>query len=98
MPGPATREKFDELLDEVRGEKVVTRHILEQTRPNSDDRAVLKTRVARVEEKVDTLDRKVDTLDRKVDLLDRKVDGLAKSLPGIIADTMREVLDERDRK
>ena len=91
MPGPATREKFDELLDEVRGEKVVTRHILEQTRPNSDDRAVLKTRVARVEEKV-------DTLDRKVDLLDRSVDGLAKSLPGIIADTMREVLDERDRK
>ena len=91
MPGPATREKFDELLDEVRGEKVVTRHILEQTRHNSDDLAVLKTRVARVEEKV-------DTLDRKVDLLDRKVDGLAKSLPGIIADTMREVLDERDRK
>ena len=74
MPGPATREKFDELLDEVRGEKVVTRHILEQTRPNSDDRAVLKTRVARVEDKV-------DTLDRKVDLLDRSVDGLAKSLP-----------------
>ena len=91
MPGPATREKFDELLDEVRGEKVVTRHILEQTRPNSDDRAVLKTRVARVEEKV-------DTLDRKVDLLDRSVDGLAKSLPGIVADTMRGVLDQRDRK
>ena len=91
MPGPVTREEFDELVDEVRGEKVVTRHILEQTRHNSDDLAVLKTRVARVEEKV-------DTLDRKVDLLDRSVDGLAKSLPGIVADTMRGVLDQRDRK
>ena len=76
MPGPVTRDEFDELAQEVEGEKVVTRHILEQTRRNGDDLAALKTRTARVEEKVDGLDRKVDGLDRKVDGLDRKVDGL----------------------
>ena len=92
MPGPVTREEFDELADEVRGEKVVTRHILEQTRRNSDDLAVLKTRVQRVEEKVDALDRKVDGLDRKVD-------GLAREIPRMVADTMREVMrEERERK
>src|SRR5579871_4361444 len=99
MPGPVTREEFDELVDEVRGEKTVTRHILEQTRRNSDDLAVLKTRVQRVEEKVDLLDRKVDGLDRRVDGLERKVDGLVRELPRIVADTMREVLrEERERK
>ena len=99
MPGPVTREEFDELADEVRGEKVVTRHILEQTRRNSDDLAVLKTRVQRVEEKVDALDRKVDGLDRKVDGLDRKVDGLAREIRRMVADTMREVMrEERERK
>ena len=91
MVDPVTREEFDELVDEVRGEKTVTRHILEQTRRNSDDLAVLKTRVARVEEKVDGLDRKVDGLDRKVD-------GLVRDLPRIVGDTVREVLDERDRR
>ena len=113
MPGPVTREEFDELADEVRGERVVTRHILEQTRRNSDDLAVLKTRVARVEEKVDVLDRKVDGLDRKVSELDQrvgglgakidrveqKVDTLARDIPRIVAETMREVMREgRARK
>jgi hypothetical protein len=98
MPGPVTREEFDELVEEVAGEKAVTRHILEQTRRNGDDIAVLKTRVGRVEEKVDALDRKVDGLDRKVDGLDRKVDGLVKDLPKIVGDTMREVLRESRRR
>jgi hypothetical protein len=84
MPGPVTREEFDELADEVRGEKVVTRHILEQTRRNGDDLAALKTRVGRVEEKVDGLD--------------RKVDGLVRDLPRIVGDVMREVLTESRKK
>jgi chromosome segregation ATPase len=86
-----TREKFEVLEREVEGEKVVTRHILEQTRRNGDDLAALKTRVARVEEKVDGLDRKVDGLDRKVDSLE-------KSLPRIVGETMREIFRERDTK
>lgn len=98
MPATVTREEFDELASEVAGEKMVTRHILEQTRRNSDDLAALKSRTARIEEKVDGLERKVDGLERKVDGLERKVDGLVRDFPGIVRDTMREVLQERDRR
>jgi uncharacterized protein YoxC len=95
MPANVTREEFEARMSvlehEVEGEKLVTRHILEQTRRNGDDLAAIKTRLDRVEEKV-------DGLDRKVDLLDRTVKDLAKSLPVIVAETMREVQRERDDK
>jgi len=95
MPTYVIREEFEArvsvLEHEVEGEKLVTRHILEQTRRNGDDLAAIKTRLDRVEEKV-------DGLDRKVDLLDRTVKDLAKSLPVIVAETMREVQRERDAK
>jgi hypothetical protein len=84
MPGTVTREEFDEFAGEVAGEKMVTRHILEQTRRNSDDLAVLKTRTARIEEKVDGLE--------------HKVNGLIRDLPGIVRDTVREVFREQDAK
>ncbi len=95
MPTYVTREEFEArvgvLEREVEGEKLVTRHILEQTRRNGDDLAAIKTRLDRVEEKV-------DGLDRKVDLLDRTVKDLAKNLPIIVAETMRDVQRERDGK
>jgi len=81
--------RVDVLESEVEGEKMVTRHILEQTRRNGDDLAALKTRFDRQE-------RRLDALERKVDVLDGKVDGLIKNLPNMIADVMREVLRERD--
>ena len=90
MPGDVTKEEFQALERDVEGEKMVTRHILEQTRRNGDDIAAIKTRLGRVEEKVDGLDRKVDGLDRKVDGLDRKVDALAKSLPGIVREALSD--------
>jgi hypothetical protein len=49
----------------------------------------------KTEQRFDRLESKVDALDRKIDT---KIDGLAKSLPGIISDTMREVLHERSPK
>ncbi len=49
----------------------------------------------KTEQRFDRLESKVDALDRKIDT---KIDGLAKSLPGIISDTMREVLNEKARK
>jgi hypothetical protein len=52
-------------------------------------------RFDRLESKVDGLDRKIDGVDRKIDT---KIDGLTKALPGIISDTMREVLRERQPK
>ena len=94
MPADVTREEFQALEQEVEGEKLMTRHILEQSRRNGDDLAAVKTRLDRVEEKVDRIDKKVDGLDGKVDALDRKidtkVDGLAKSLPGIISDALSD--------
>jgi uncharacterized protein YoxC len=97
-----TREEFDTrvgiLEGEVEGEKMVTRHILEQTRRNSDDLAAVKSRLDRVEQKLDGLNQKVDGLDQKVGRLDQKVGGLARDFPRIVAETMREVLRERDGK
>jgi hypothetical protein len=97
MATDVTREEFEArtgvLEREVEGEKLVTRHILEQTRRNGDDLAAVKTRLDRIEEKLDGVDLK--GLVRKVDGLDRKVDGLAENLPRIVGDVMREVLRAR---
>ncbi len=96
MPSDVTRDEFRALELEVEGEKLVTRHILEQTRRNGDDLAAIKTRLDRVEAKLDGVDLK--GLVQKVEGLDRKVDGLARNLPRIVGDVMREVLRERDEK
>jgi uncharacterized protein YoxC len=95
MPTYVTREEFEArvgvLEREVEGEKLVTRHILEQTRRNGDDLAAIKNRLDRVEAKVDSLDRKLDGLDRTVK-------DLAKSIAGIVGDVMREVWRGHDGK
>ena len=111
-----TREEFEArvgvLEREVEGEKMVTRHILEQTRRNGDDLAAIKTRLGRVEGRLDGIDDRMSGVERRLDGVEkrlgsveheagsvgRKVDSLTRDLPRIIADTMREVLDERDRK
>jgi hypothetical protein len=91
MASEVTREEFVALEREVEGEKIVTRHILEQTRRNGDDLAAVKSRLDRVEQRLDGLDHKFDGLDRKFD-------GLNRNLPKIVGKVMRDVLDERDRK
>ena len=88
--------RVDILEREVEGEKMVTRHILEQTRRNGDDLAAIKTRLDRVERKVDGLEQKIGGFEQEFGGLSQKVDGLARSLPKIIGDVMREVLRERD--
>jgi hypothetical protein len=92
MAVEVTRDEFEArvgvLEREVEGEKMVTRHILEQTRRNGDDLAAIKSRLDRVEAKVEVLDRKVEGLDRKVD-------DLTKSLPSIVGEVMREVMREQ---
>ena len=109
MAADVTREEFEArvgvLEREVEGEKMVTRHILEQTRHNADDLAGIKTRLDRVERKVDGVERKVDGLERKVDGLAKDVDGLKKTmsnlvrdLPKIIGAAVRDVLPKRGAK
>jgi len=91
MSADVTKEEFQTLEREVEGEKLVTRHILEQTRRNGDDIAAVKTRLNRVEEKVDGLDRKVEGIDRKLD-------GLTKSLPGIVRNALSDYEIESRKK
>lgn len=91
MPADVTRDELDALAQEVEGEKMVTRHILEQTRRNGDDLAGIKTRLNRVEEKVDSVDRKVDGVGRQLE-------DLTKNLPKMVADVVRKVYGEASRK
>lgn len=109
MTDYVTRDEFSQLATrvdiverEVEGEKMVTRHVLTETRHNSDDLAAIKARLERVERKVDDLGQKLsglgEDLTGKIGGLDGKISGLAASLPRIVADTMREVLRERDRQ
>jgi hypothetical protein len=93
-----TRAEFEArvgvLERKVEGEKIVTRHILEQTRRNGGDLAEVKTRLDRIEPKLDGVDMKglVGTFDG----LERKVDGLVRELPRIVGDTMSGA--ERDAR
>jgi len=103
MSEQVTRDEFaqiavrvDVLEREVEGEKMVTRHILDQTRRNSDDLAGIKSRLNRFDQRFDSLEQRVDGLDRKVEGLDLKVSHLTRDLPTIVADVMRQVLRERD--
>ena len=89
MPGDVTKEEFQALEREVESEKMVTRQILEQTRRNGDDIAAVKTRLSRVEEKVDGLDRKVDKIDGRLGHVESDIRSLRNDLPKIVADTMR---------
>ncbi len=96
MANNVTRDEFHHLEarvtvveQEVEGEKLVTRHILEQTRRNGDELAAVKA-----QQKLQGADLK--GLVKRVDGLDRKVDDLTKNLPRIVGDVMREVLRERD--
>ena len=80
-----TRVEF--VAQEVEGEKLLSRYVLQQARQNGDDLAVLKARTERIEGKVDRLEGKVDRLEQRFNQLETK-------LPGLIADVMREVLRE----
>jgi hypothetical protein len=77
--------KVRELTDEVEGEKLVSRHILQETRANTDLLAAIKVRQDRMEERLDGLERKVDGIDFSVK-------SLARNLPSIVAEALRSVL------
>jgi hypothetical protein len=83
---------------EVEGEKLVTRHILEQTRRNGDDLATIKARLERVEMRLERIEHKLDGLDglaRTVGGLESRLESLTKSLPRLVGEAVREALRER---
>ena len=82
---------------EVEGEKLVTRHILEQTRRNSDDLVAIRSQLTRMEHRDDRMDADIRAVRSDLAALRTDLTGLIKNLPTMIAETMREVLRERDR-
>ncbi len=92
MPSDIQREEFEArvgvLEREVEGEKLVTRHVLEQTRRNGDDLAAIKTRLGRVESRLD------DVTD-EVRGVKATLDDLARSLPKIVGEAVRGALPKR---
>jgi predicted nucleic acid-binding Zn-ribbon protein len=80
-------DRVEFVVQEVEGEKLVSRYILKQTRQNGDDLAAIKTRVERIEEKVEKLETELRGLRSDFNSSQTK-------LPGIIAEVMREVLRE----
>lgn len=76
------------LEQEVEGEKVVTRYILEQVRRNGDDLAALRGRMDRVEARLDAIEARLGRLENDFRTFRAE-------LPRLIADTMRGVLAER---
>ena len=106
MPGPeVTREdlkrvetRVEFVAQEVDGEKLLSRYVLQQARQNGDDLAILKARTARIEQKLETDVRELrsDLNGLKSDLNALRSDfkSSQEKLPGLIADVMREVLRE----
>jgi hypothetical protein len=111
-----TREEFETrvgvLEREVEGEKMVTRHILEQTRRNGDDLAAIKTRLGRVEGRLDDIGDRMGGVEGRLDGVEkrlggveheaggvgRKLDSLVRDLPRMIGDVVREVFREERGK
>ena len=83
MPADVTREEFRALELDIEGEKLVTRHILEQTRRNGDDLAAIKTRLDRVEHKVDDVAQELGGVKHMLN-------GLIHDLPKIVSDAVRK--------
>lgn len=77
------------LEQEVEGEKIVTRYILEQVRRNGDDLAALRSRA-------DRQDARLDQIEARLSRIEHDLRSLRTELPRMIAGTMREVLAERD--
>jgi uncharacterized protein YoxC len=88
MPADVTREEFRALQLEVEGEKLVTRHILEQARRNGDDLAAAKVHLDRVE-------RKVDDVAQGLGGVKHTLNDLVRDLPKIVGDAIRDQLRRR---
>jgi chromosome segregation ATPase len=94
----ALERRVAALEQEVEGEKVVARYILDQTRRNGDDLAAIRSRLDRIEARLDRHDARFDRLEAELQNLRMEFRSLRTELPKIVADTMREVMRERDHR
>ena len=93
------------LEQEVEGEKMVSRHILEQVRRNGDDIAAIRTRLGRIESRLDGSDRRMEGIEARLSAIEGRLDRLESEFhsfkiefPRQVAAVMREVLAERDAR
>ncbi len=91
MPSDVTRDEFKQVVTrldvverEVEGEKMVTRHILEQTRLNAGDLAELRV--------------EVKGMRGELTELRGKFDGLVENLPRIVGDAVRDANRDHDKR
>lgn len=97
MPDTTLERRVAAVEQEVEGEKLVTRHILEQTRRNSDDLVAIRSQLTRMEHRQDSADADLRAVHYDVAALRTEFATLTRNLPTIVADTMHEVLRKRDR-
>ena len=102
MASDVTREEFSHVVArvevverEVDGEKLVTRYILEQTRRNGDDLAAIKTRLDRVESRLDAVNPGSTGLSNRSNCWMRRSRIWSGTCPEIVSDAVRQVLAER---
>jgi septation ring formation regulator EzrA len=109
MASDVSRDEFHNLEarvtvveQEVEGEKMVTRHILEQSRRNGHDLADFNNDMAAFKNDMADFKKQTgerfDRMERRFDSLERKVDTLRKDIPSIVGEVMRDVLRERDKE
>jgi tetrahydromethanopterin S-methyltransferase subunit G len=87
--------RVDVLEREVEGEKMVTRHILEETRHNSDDLAVIKTRLDRMDAKVASVEA---NLTQEIRRLGATLQDLVRTLPQIVSEAVRQASPKRSKR
>jgi len=87
-----TRVEF--VAQEVDGERLLSRYILQQARQNGDDLAILKARVERIETELREMRSDIGGLKSDLSGLRSDFNSSQSKLPGLIAEVMREVLRE----
>jgi archaellum component FlaC len=79
---------------EVDGEKMLTRYVLEQVRRNGDEIAAVRSRLGEIDKRLDGMDKRLDGVESRLGRVEGKLDGLIRDLPITIAEVMRSVLKE----
>ena len=72
------------------------RLVVEQSRRNGDDLAIIKGRLDRIESRLDGVEWRLDSIGRKIDGLHESLKDLVRTLPAVISEALRERRRERD--
>jgi hypothetical protein len=110
MSGDVTRDEFSRLATRtgilerrVQGLRAMRLQILDLVRREGDDLAAIKTRLGRIEDRLDACDESLVNVDSTglgstVDGLSRKLDDLRRNLPHVVRKAVREAMKPSRRK